>query len=84
MLNFINYYCCEQGGDPRSIDFCNRIGLDYVSCSPYRVPFTMLAVAHTTFNNMSNAHTIRNCDTIILNSDFAILIFHLSQILFYL
>ncbi|MHA1852261.1 MAG: pyruvate, phosphate dikinase [Candidatus Heimdallarchaeaceae archaeon] len=43
--------CGEQGGDPRSIDFCYRIGLDYVSCSPFRVPIARLAVAHATLKN---------------------------------
>jgi pyruvate,orthophosphate dikinase len=38
--------CGEHGGDPHSIDFCHRIGLDYVSCSPYRVPVARLAAAH--------------------------------------
>jgi pyruvate,orthophosphate dikinase len=38
--------CGEHGGDPRSIDFCHRTGLDYVSCSPYRVPVARLAAAH--------------------------------------
>ena len=33
------------GGDPASIDFCNRVGLDYVSCSPFRVPIARLAAA---------------------------------------
>ena len=37
--------CGEHGGDPYSIDFCHRIGLDYVSCSPYRVPIARLAAA---------------------------------------
>ena len=37
--------CGEHGGDPRSIEFCGRIGLDYVSCSPYRVPTARLAAA---------------------------------------
>ena len=37
--------CGEHGGDPKSIDFCSRIGLDYVSCSPYRVPIARLAAA---------------------------------------
>ena len=37
--------CGEHGGDPRSIEFCERIGLDYVSCSPYRVPIARLAAA---------------------------------------
>ena len=37
--------CGEHGGEPSSIEFCNRIGLDYVSCSPYRVPIERLAAA---------------------------------------
>ncbi|MHA1990926.1 MAG: putative PEP-binding protein [Candidatus Hodarchaeales archaeon] len=43
--------CGEQGGDPDSIDFCYRIGLDYVSCSPFRVPVARLSSAHATLNN---------------------------------
>ena len=38
--------CGEHGGDPASIAFCHRIGLDYVSCSPFRVPVARLAAAH--------------------------------------
>ncbi len=37
--------CGEHGGDPASIHFCRRVGLDYVSCSPYRVPIARLAAA---------------------------------------
>jgi len=37
--------CGEHGGDPSSVEFCHRIGLDYVSCSPYRVPIAKLAAA---------------------------------------
>jgi pyruvate,orthophosphate dikinase len=37
--------CGEHGGDPRSVGFCHRLGLDYVSCSPYRVPLARLAAA---------------------------------------
>lgn len=40
--------CGEHGGDPRSISFCNEIGLNYVSCSPYRVPVARLAAAQAT------------------------------------
>ncbi|QKS72471.1 pyruvate, phosphate dikinase [Paenalkalicoccus suaedae] len=40
--------CGEHGGDPESIDFCERVGLDYVSCSPYRVPTARLAAAQAT------------------------------------
>ena len=38
--------CGEHGGDPSSVEFCHKIGLDYVSCSPYRVPVARLAAAH--------------------------------------
>lgn len=37
--------CGEHGGDPSSVEFCHEIGLDYVSCSPYRVPIARLAAA---------------------------------------
>ena len=37
--------CGEHGGDPSSIEFCHKIGLDYVSCSPFRVPIARLAAA---------------------------------------
>ena len=37
--------CGEHGGDPESVEFCHRIGLDYVSCSPFRVPIARLAAA---------------------------------------
>ena len=37
--------CGEHGGEPRSVAFCHRIGLDYVSCSPFRVPLARLAAA---------------------------------------
>ena len=37
--------CGEHGGDPASITFCEKVGLDYVSCSPYRVPIARLAAA---------------------------------------
>ncbi len=39
--------CGEHGGDPKSIDFCHRAGLDYVSCSPFRVPIARLAAAQS-------------------------------------
>jgi pyruvate,orthophosphate dikinase len=38
--------CGEHGGEPKSIDFCHRVGMDYVSCSPFRVPIARLAAAH--------------------------------------
>jgi len=37
--------CGEHGGDPKSIEFCSKVGLNYVSCSPYRVPIARLAAA---------------------------------------
>ena len=43
--------CGEHGGDPESVDFCHRIGLDYVSCSPYRVPIARLAAAQATLRH---------------------------------
>jgi pyruvate,orthophosphate dikinase len=43
--------CGEHGGDPRTIDFCYRAGLSYVSCSPYRVPLARLAGAQAVINN---------------------------------
>jgi pyruvate,orthophosphate dikinase len=42
--------CGEHGGDPRSVAFCHRAGLDYVSCSPFRVPIARLAAAHAALN----------------------------------
>lgn len=45
--------CGEHGGDPKSIEFCHKIGLDYVSCSPYRVPVARLAAAIAAINNKS-------------------------------
>jgi pyruvate,orthophosphate dikinase len=42
--------CGEHGGDPRSVQFCHKIGLNYVSCSPYRVPIARLAAAHAAIN----------------------------------
>lgn len=43
--------CGEHGGDPKSIDFCHRVGLNYVSCSPYRVPVARLAAAQAAIRN---------------------------------
>ncbi len=43
--------CGEHGGDPKSIDFCHRVGLNYVSCSPFRVPVARLAAAHAAIRN---------------------------------
>jgi pyruvate,orthophosphate dikinase len=43
--------CGEHGGDPRSIEFFEEVGLDYVSCSPFRVPVARLAGAHATLRH---------------------------------
>ena len=43
--------CGEHGGDPSSIEFCEILGLDYVSCSPFRVPIARLAAAQAVINN---------------------------------
>lgn len=43
--------CGEHGGDPASVDFCHNVGLDYVSCSPFRVPIARLAAAHANIKN---------------------------------
>ena len=43
--------CGEHGGDPSSIEFCHKIGLDYVSCSPFRVPIARLAAAQANIKN---------------------------------
>ena len=46
--------CGEHGGEPSSIEFCHMIGLNYVSCSPYRVPIARLAAAHAQLNHPKN------------------------------
>ena len=46
--------CGEHGGDPSSVEFCHKIGLDYVSCSPFRVPIARLAAAQAAIAEMNN------------------------------
>jgi pyruvate,orthophosphate dikinase len=46
--------CGEHGGDPDSVVFCHQVGLDYVSCSPYRVPIARLAAAQAALNDVLN------------------------------
>ena len=46
--------CGEHGGDPYSVEFCNEIGLDYVSCSPFRVPIARLAAAQAAVKSRGN------------------------------
>ena len=43
--------CGEHGGDPSSVEFCHKLGLDYVSCSPFRVPIARLAAAQAAITN---------------------------------
>jgi pyruvate,orthophosphate dikinase len=47
--------CGEHGGEPASVEFCHRLGLDYVSCSPYRVPLARLAAAQAALKEGSRA-----------------------------
>ncbi|MFY9288839.1 MAG: putative PEP-binding protein, partial [Alphaproteobacteria bacterium] len=52
--------CGEHGGDPNSVKFCNRVGLDYVSCSPYRVPIARLAAAQAAIESDKDIDARRN------------------------
>ena len=49
--------CGEHGGEPQSVAFCHEAGLDYVSCSPYRVPIARLAAAQAALSQRSQAAT---------------------------
>ncbi|WP_455083496.1 putative PEP-binding protein, partial [Prevotella aurantiaca] len=44
--------CGEHGGEPSSVKFCHRVGLNYVSCSPFRVPIARLAAAQAVVEEM--------------------------------
>ena len=46
--------CGEHGGEPSSVEFCHQIGLDYVSCSPFRVPVARLAAAWAVIKEKNN------------------------------
>ena len=48
--------CGEHGGDPETIHFCHKVGLDYVSCSPFRLPIARLAAAQAALNDKQKAH----------------------------
>ncbi len=50
--------CGEHGGDPHSVEFCHRLGLDYVSCSPYRVPLARLAAAQAVLKEGARAQYV--------------------------
>jgi pyruvate,orthophosphate dikinase len=43
--------CGEHGGDPSTVEFCHNVGLNYVSCSPFRVPIARLAAAQAVLNS---------------------------------
>jgi pyruvate,orthophosphate dikinase len=47
--------CGEHGGEPKSVEFCHNIGLDYVSCSPFRVPIARLAAAQAAIKEAKSA-----------------------------
>jgi pyruvate, orthophosphate dikinase len=51
--------CGEHGGEPSSVEFCHRIGLDYVSCSPYRVPLARLAAAQAALKEANRAEYVQ-------------------------
>jgi pyruvate,orthophosphate dikinase len=51
--------CGEHGGDPSSVEFCYRIGMDYVSCSPYRVPIARLAAAQAAISGADRSESMR-------------------------
>ncbi|MBQ7425571.1 MAG: pyruvate, phosphate dikinase, partial [Lachnospiraceae bacterium] len=61
--------CGEHGGDPSSVEFCHKIGLDYVSCSPFRVPVARLAAAQAAIaekaakRNADSDSTSSSCDS---------------------
>ena len=46
--------CGEHGGDPSSVEFCHKVGLDYVSCSPFRVPIARLAATQAAIKEQQN------------------------------
>ena len=52
--------CGEHGGDPQSVEFCHKIGLDYVSCSPFRVPIARLAAAQAAIQNKDDKASIED------------------------
>jgi pyruvate,orthophosphate dikinase len=51
--------CGEHGGDPSSVEYCYRVGMNYVSCSPYRVPIARLAAAQAAISGGDKTETMR-------------------------
>ncbi|MFQ5797987.1 MAG: putative PEP-binding protein, partial [Bacteroidota bacterium] len=52
--------CGEHGGDPATVEFCHTLGLDYVSCSPFRVPIARLAAARAALKDVRKSSTKRS------------------------
>ena len=61
--------CGEHGGDPSSVEFCHKIGLDYVSCSPFRVPIARLVAAQAAIadSKIDKIHSF--CDLTVTKDD---------------
>jgi pyruvate,orthophosphate dikinase len=51
--------CGEHGGEPSSVEFCHRVGMNYVSCSPYRVPIARLAAAQAAISGNDKSESMR-------------------------
>ena len=51
--------CGEHGGEPSSVEFCYMVGMNYVSCSPYRVPIARLAAAQAALSKGDKSETMR-------------------------
>jgi pyruvate,orthophosphate dikinase len=56
--------CGEHGGEPASVEFCHQIGLNYVSCSPFRVPIARLAAARAVVNEMKTKPVVKKAKTV--------------------
>ncbi|MCK7489307.1 MAG: hypothetical protein MZU79_02945 [Anaerotruncus sp.] len=62
--------CGEHGGDPNSVEFCYQVGMDYVSCSPYRVPIARLAAAQAAIaeeRSLQRSQPHRRCSSVLTN-----------------
>jgi pyruvate,orthophosphate dikinase len=55
--------CGEHGGDPKSVEFCCRAGMNYVSCSPFRVPIARLAAAQARIKEIQSSAPVKNKKT---------------------
>ena len=61
--------CGEHGGDPSSVEFCNMIGLDYVSCSPYRVPIARLSAAQAAISENAEKNKAKGTKKSVVDDD---------------